>query len=39
MSSITALALLPVLGALLVALVPSENSLRIKQLTLGITTQ
>jgi NADH-quinone oxidoreductase subunit M len=37
MSSITALALLPVLGALLVALVPSENSLRIKQLTLGIT--
>ena len=38
MSSITALALLPVLGALLVALVPSENSLRIKQLTLGITT-
>ena len=38
MSSITALALLPVLGALLIALVPSENSFRIKQLTLGITT-
>ena len=37
MSSITILALLPVLGALLVALVPTENSLRIKQITLGVT--
>jgi NADH-quinone oxidoreductase subunit M len=37
MSSITALALLPVLGALLIALIPSENSLRIKQATLAVT--
>jgi NADH-quinone oxidoreductase subunit M len=37
MSSITALALLPLIGALLIALIPSENSLRIKQTTLGVT--
>jgi NADH-quinone oxidoreductase subunit M len=37
MSPITALALLPVLGALLIALVPTEKSLRIKQITLGVT--
>jgi NADH-quinone oxidoreductase subunit M len=37
MSSVTALALLPVLGAILIALVPSDNSLRIKQITLGVT--
>jgi NADH-quinone oxidoreductase subunit M len=37
MSPITALALLPLIGALLIALIPSENSLRIKQTTLGVT--
>lgn len=37
MSSITVLALLPLLGAILLALVPSESALRIKQITLGIT--
>ncbi len=37
MSSITALALLPLLGALLIAVIPTEKVLLIKQATLAIT--
>ncbi len=37
MSSITALALLPLLGALLIAVIPSEKSVLIKQATLAVT--
>jgi NADH-quinone oxidoreductase subunit M len=37
MSSITALALLPLLGALLIAVIPTEKVLLIKQATLAVT--
>ena len=38
MNSLTAMMLLPLLGAVLVAVLPTADSLRIKQATLGITT-
>ncbi len=37
MSSITALALLPLLGALLIAVIPTEKTVLIKQATLAVT--